>query len=65
MGSWVTWLEKGVQFHETAEFTGKSCVLGFEALICELCGLFLLSRKANLFCETVGTGLSQNGKGTW
>lgn len=44
MGIWVTGLEKGVHYLTwTAEFAEKSCVLGFEALEYEFCGLFLLS----------------------
>jgi len=40
-------------------------VLGFEALIYEFCGFFTLGdKKRNLFCETVGTGVSKKGKET-
>lgn len=41
----------------------KVRVLGFEALACEFCGLLLLLGN-KIICETVGTGVSQRGKGT-
>lgn len=46
MKSWETWLEKDVQYLTwMAEFAEKSCVLDFEALLCEFCGLLLLTEK--------------------
>lgn len=49
-----TWLEKGVPYLTwtwMAEFAGKSHELGFEALLCEFCGLFLLTEKNPQICE--------------
>lgn len=46
MKTWETWLEKGVLYLTwMAEFAEKSCMLDFQALLREFCGLFLLTEK--------------------
>lgn len=65
MKSRSTWWEKAVAYLSwMAEFAGKSCVLSFEALLCEFSGLFLFTEENPKSVKSVGNGVSQRGEGT-